>query len=439
MLAEFDLLLAAGDLFPDRFVGVEIATLVEISEFDGLTDADGAAVRLLLAGNHAKEGRFAGAVRADDADDAAGGEAEGHVFDEEFVPVGLAHPFGFDNDVAEAGAGGDEEFEFLFLLLAFLTEEFFIGRDTRLTLGVAPLWTHANPFEFALQGLLALSFRFVFLAEAVLFLLQPRRIVSFPGDAGAAVEFENPAGDIVEEVAVMGDGDDGAGILLQVEFEPGDRFGIEMVGRLIQKEDVGFLQQKAAKSDAALFAAGEDSHLGVGRRAAQGVHCQFEAGIEVPGIEVVELFLDHGLAVAELLHIGIRIGKGGVDLFELLEQIDGFLHPFLDDFTHGLGAIDQRFLFEIADGVAGGKDGLTGEVFIDAGKNTQQRTLARAVEAEDADLGAVIVRKVDILEDRLFVVKFVDSDHRVNNLGIDTHRFILPPAKKLGCVKSCIF
>ena len=38
----------------------------------------------------------------------------------------------------------------------------------------------------------------------------------------AAVELEDPAGHVVEEVAIVGDGDDGAFVSREVLFQPGD-------------------------------------------------------------------------------------------------------------------------------------------------------------------------------------------------------------------------
>jgi hypothetical protein len=100
--------LAAGDLLPDVFSGsIEgVAALVDIGQLDRLADADGAAVGLLLAGDHAEQGGLAGAVGADDADDAAGRQAEGHVLEQQAVAVGLATPFGLDDDVPRRGPGG---------------------------------------------------------------------------------------------------------------------------------------------------------------------------------------------------------------------------------------------------------------------------------------------------------------------------------------------
>jgi hypothetical protein len=44
-----------------------------------------------------------------------------------------------------------------------------------------------------------------FLFQPLGLLLQPRGIVALVGDAAAAVELEDPAGDVVEEIAVVGD------------------------------------------------------------------------------------------------------------------------------------------------------------------------------------------------------------------------------------------
>lgn len=40
---------------------------------------------------------------------------------------------------------------------------------------------------------------------------------------------------MVEEVAVVGDGDYCSGILLKVLFKPVDRLGVKVIGRLVEK------------------------------------------------------------------------------------------------------------------------------------------------------------------------------------------------------------
>ena len=77
------------------------------------------------------------------------------------------------------------------------------------------------------------------LREPVLLLVEPARIVALPRDAVAAVELEDPSGGVVEEVAIVGDGDDGALVVVQVPFEPRHRLGVEMVRGLVEEQQVG--------------------------------------------------------------------------------------------------------------------------------------------------------------------------------------------------------
>ena len=85
---------------------------------------------------------------------------------------------------------------------------------------------------------------FFFDCKPLFFLIEPGRVISFPGDTCTAIKFQNPAGHVVEKIAVMGHRDDGAGILLQMVFEPGHAFRIQMVGGLVEQQDVGLLNQQ---------------------------------------------------------------------------------------------------------------------------------------------------------------------------------------------------
>ena len=221
----------------------------------------------------------------------------------------------------------------------------------------------------------------------------------------------------------MSDRDDSAFITLQMLLQPANSFGVKMIGRLIKQQDVRFLQQQPAECDATLFTAGEDAHLGISRRAAQGVHSVVKLGIKFPGIECIELILHHCLAITEFFHIGIRIGKSFVNLFKFFEQVNRFLNTLFDHFAHSLGAINQRLLLEETNAVAVGKHRLTVKVLVDPGHDPEQGRLTRAVKTEYADFGAVVVGKGNILDDFLAVVALVDAHHRVDDFfGIFAHK-----------------
>ena len=71
----------------------------------------------------------------------------------------------------------------------------------------------------------------------------------------ATVDLADPLGHVVEEVAVVRDGEHGALVVVKVVLEPQHRLGIEMVGRLIEQQQVGLLEQELAQRDAPALAA----------------------------------------------------------------------------------------------------------------------------------------------------------------------------------------
>ena len=106
----------------------------------------------------------------------------------------------------------------------------------------------------------------------------------------------------------MGDGEDGARVLREVLLEPQHALGVEVVGGLVEQEQVGLLEQQLAQRDAAPLTTGEVGDGGVGRRAAQGVHRLLELGVEVPGVGVVDLLLQRAHLVQERVEVGVRLG-----------------------------------------------------------------------------------------------------------------------------------
>ena len=57
----------------------------------------------------------------------------------------------------------------------------------------------------------------------------------------AAVHLADPLGHVVEEVAVVRDGEHRALVLVEELLEPQDRLGIEVVGGLVEEQQVGGL------------------------------------------------------------------------------------------------------------------------------------------------------------------------------------------------------
>ena len=202
----------------------------------------------------------------------AGGQRERQVLDQQPVAEALAQAVGLDHHVAEARARRDVDLDRVELDVALLGEQPLVVVQARLGLLAPALRVLAHPLELGRDRALARGLLALLLREALLLLLEPARVVALEREAAAAVELEDPARDVVEEVAIVGDGDDRALVLLEVPLEPGDRLGVEVVRRLVEQQQVGRGEQQPAERDAAALAAGERRDVGVGGREAQRVH-----------------------------------------------------------------------------------------------------------------------------------------------------------------------
>ncbi len=174
----------------------------------------------LLPGDHPEQRGLAGAVGADHADDAARRQLEGEVVDQRAVAKAFAEALEIDHVLAEPLGHRNGDLRGLGLLLAGLLQQLLIALVARLGFGLARLRRGRDPFLLARQRALVRGVLAAFLLEALLLLHQPGRVIALVGNALAAIEFENPAGDVVEEVAVMGDDQDRAGIVAQMAFQP---------------------------------------------------------------------------------------------------------------------------------------------------------------------------------------------------------------------------
>jgi hypothetical protein len=116
-----------------------------------------------------------------------------------------------------------------------------------------------------------------------------------------------------------------------------------MVGRLIEQQQFGLIEQQPAQRDAAALAAGKLGHVGVVGRAAQRVHRQIDLGIELPQVLGVDLVLELGHLLRGL------VGVVGGDLVVAVEQRLLRRHALHHVLAHRKLRIELRLLFEIAD------------------------------------------------------------------------------------------
>jgi hypothetical protein len=191
----------------------------------------------------------------------------------------------------------------------------------------------------------------------------------------------------------VGDDQDRARIVAQMALEPVHRPGVEMIGRLVEQQQLRLVEQQPTERHAPPLAAGQLGHVGVVGRASQRVHRLVYLGVEVPQ----PLGLDLVLQIGHLVGVLVRVIGG-----ELVVAVEDRLlrgDPLHHVLAHALGGIELRLLLEVADTGALGDPGLPGELGVDARHDPQQGRFAGTIDAEHADLGVRIERQVDVLQD----------------------------------------
>ena len=216
----------------------------------------------------------------------------------------------------------------------------------------------------------------------------------------------------------MGHRDDRAGVHLQRPLQPGHGLGVEMVGGLVQEEQVGLGEEQAAQRHPPSFATRQRGHVGVARREAERIHGDLEGPVELPCSGGIDLGLEVGLLGQQRIDVGVGVAEGGAHLVVPVDQLLRLAHSFGDVAGDVLGFVELRLLRQVADREPGGQPGLTREPVVLAGHDPQQRRLARAVGPDDADLRPWIEGEIDALEHlAIGRIEAREAAHGVDELG----------------------
>ena len=189
--------------------------------------------------------------------------------------------------------------------------------------------------------------------------------------------------------------DDGAVVLLQRSLQPGDGLGVEVVGGLVQQEEVRLGEEKAAEGDPPTLTSRQRRYIGVARRQTEGVHGDLEGALELPRAGGVDLRLEVGLLREEGVDVGVGRPERGADLVVAVDQCLGLAHALGDVARDVLARIELGFLGEVAHREARRQPRLAGVAVVLARHDAQQRGLPRPVAPDDADFGARVERQVD--------------------------------------------
>ena len=195
-----------------------------------------------------------------------------------------------------------------------------------------------------------------------------------------------------------------AGVRREVALEPLHRLGVEVVGGLVEEQQVGLLEEQLAQRHPAPLATREVVDERVTGRATECVHRLVEPAVEVPGAGVVEVGLEVAHLREQLVVVGLGVAELLGDLVEPVELGLDVVHGLLDVLEDGPSLGQRWLLLEHADGRAGVDDRVAVVGVVEPRHDLEERRLAGAVGADDADLRSVQEREGDVVEHDLVAV-----------------------------------
>ncbi len=418
-VADLDVVQAVGDDLPQRLVRVDAgAGLVDVGQRDSLADRELAAVQRLQADDGLEQGGLAHPVWSHHTHDPVARQGEGQPLDEGAPVEALGQVGGLQDLVSQARTRRDLDLLEVQLAGALgLSGHLLVAGQAGLGLGLTPPGRGAHPLQLLAQAPGQLGVLLALDLQTLLLGLQVGGVVALVGVEATTVHLGNPLGHVVQEVAVVGHGDDRALVGSQVLLQPQDRLGVQVVGGLVQEEKVRGLQEQATQGHPAALTTGEVLDLGVWGRAAQRVHGLLQLGVQVPGARSVELVLEGAHLGHQGVEVGVRVSHGGRDLVEPVELALDLCHALLDVAEHGLLLVQRRLLQQDADAVARGQPGLAVGGLVNARHDLQDRGLAGAVGADHADLGSREESHGDVIQDDLVTVRLARLDHLVDEFS----------------------
>jgi len=213
----------------------------------------------------------------------------------------------------------------------------------------------------------------------------------------ALVDMDDHVDHFVEEIAIMRDDQQRAGVAFEPVFKPDDRIQIQMVGRFIEQQQVGRAHQRLRQIQPHAPAAGKtgDRLLHLFQREAQAEQQLFAARVDGIGVGV-------GQRAVQVADRNAVFGGGGLRFQRCQVCFQAAQGDVAVDRVIQCCAVQRRrFLCDIGDAPFGRviDFALVGVQF--AAQQAEQTGFAGAIGADQADLVAGIEGNVDIFEEGL--------------------------------------
>ena len=200
----------------------------------------------------------------------------------------------------------------------------------------------------------------------------------------------------------MADDDHRVGEADEELLQPGDGLDIQVVGRLVEQEDVRVAEQGLGKEHAHLVACLEFLHAQPGQVLADAQAAEQHPGLGLGLVAVQLAELDLQVAAADAVRLG-QLGLG-VEQLAFAAQVVEPLVPADNRVEHGLLVVDELVLLEHGDALPRADGHLALIRFLLAGEDAEKGRLAGAVGADQAVAVAMGELDVDVLEDDALAV-----------------------------------
>ncbi len=247
--------------------------MVHVGKLHGFAHFKRAAGQRLKPHNGFEQSGFAHAIWPNNAHNTVARQAKAQVVNKYAVAKGLVNVGGFQHFVAQARPHRNMNFRKVnvFEALSFRNHAL-VCFQTRLAFGVTCAGGRANPLQLRAHALCQLCLLLALRFHARRLCFQIRGVIAFVGVQVAAVNFANPFRNVVQKVAVVRYRQHRTLIIFQELFQPQNAFCVQVVGGLVQKQQVRGLQKQTAQRHAASLATRKHTHGRIGVGALQRVH-----------------------------------------------------------------------------------------------------------------------------------------------------------------------
>ena len=289
----------------DFLVLSELQSLLgEITKANRLTDVELAGIGLYLAQQQFDECRFAGTVVAHDAHLLEAGEVIVEVIQDNLllatVIEGLAHILALEYLASDIDGGSLQAYltlldsllgHFLQLIEGILSISSLVSTSLRLA---------AHPVQFTTIEVLRMFYFGTEIVHALLSLLQIVGVVATIRVDGLVIQLQDDIAYLVQEETIVCHHENRLVATVQIPFQPFYHLQVEVVGRLVEHQEVWLVDENIGKGDTFLLSAAELPHrlLQVGDMQLRQDLASFQDLLRVA--LVIEASLQHGFVLIKL-------------------------------------------------------------------------------------------------------------------------------------------